>query len=113
MSAKRETIIWISGVLMIVIMILSFVSCGNSPRHMYPITIENQTSQILSIYEGGVRVFDIEPGKDETVPLFRRFEWHIIAKNAQGEVVYSQVLKPAQIPEEPSPYIIVIPPLEE
>ena len=57
-----------------------------------PLTIENRTSQALTIYVNGFQEFDVAPGrtvKKHTVPMI--YGTYVIeARNAQGETIYSR-----------------------
>lgn len=73
------------------LIVLSGGTCGEP---LVDIVIENQTDQVLTIYYagGGTPLGDIAPGEQITI----RRDWNIAqypitAKNAQGEVVFSQV----------------------
>ena len=71
-----------------------FVGCGcpvGSP--LIDIIIENQTDQVLTIYYagGGSPLGDIAPGEQVTIKRDMNLgEYPITAKNAQGEIVFSE-----------------------
>ncbi len=63
-------------------------TCGN----LFDMVIENHTDQILTIYSGEREIGDVEPGEQIVVKdLVVDFgKYLIIAKNTQGEVVFSE-----------------------
>lgn len=110
-------IIRLSLVVMGAVTLLSSVACGDiggDLRGIYPVTIENRTSQVLSIYINGVPIFDIGPGEERAVVSRIGLGWLVTAKNAQGETVFSQEVKPEQVKRrDGSTYVIVILPVDK
>ena len=89
---RGKSIVWLSCVLVLTSMLIapSGCICG---RTITDIIIENQTDQVLTIYyKDTARIGDVGPGQKITISVDGSFgEYILTAKNAQGEVVFSQV----------------------
>lgn len=97
-NKKRLILRWAFS-LFAMIMLLQSVACGlkDIKSDIYDLVVRNHTDTIVSIYINDLYAFDIEPGKEKTAPIGKILRWHVIAKNTQGEIVFSQEITDEQV----------------
>jgi len=94
---RRRIILWLSLILMLVVTLSAFVSCWGSPT--LKLIVENQSEYNLTIYNNDYEIGNVGPGEQITdirVP-WDIGKYHIEAKNAQGEIIFSKTLTRAQM----------------
>lgn len=116
---RRKGFAWLGLVIMLLAILTTTVGClyplpFSDP--LFDMVLENQTDQTLTIYAGGIApVGNVSPGQQIILKDrdSNRSEFPIIAKNAEGEVVFSYIYtyKDLQKIDERT-YKAVIPPLE-
>jgi hypothetical protein len=94
----------------LVLLIVVMLPMGAACEPDVPLEIDNQTDMTLTIYlkdneKGTVGPKSTEKIKGITGTLG---EWQIVAKNSQGEVVFSKIFTPTELHE--LDYKVVIPP---
>ncbi len=99
---RRRILLWLSSIIMLIVMLLNVVGCNcnndTTSEHLLiepavDIVIENQTDQVLTIYvdSRGNPTGIVEPGKSVTTGAGSNSGRYLItAKNAQGEIVFSE-----------------------
>jgi len=110
MNRQRKSIIFgLSLVLMLGAILTASVACI---EYTCDLVIENQTEDVLTIYRNDYLIGDVEPGEQITKEVPRDIGDHlIVAKNAQGEIVYSKKYTPRDLEE--ADYKVVIPPVAD
>jgi len=95
------TLVFLIGVLLVV---------GGACEPDLPLEIENQTDMVLTIYLKDNKVGNVEPNSSAKIKGIPGTlgEWQIVAKNSQGEVVFSKIFTPAELYELDNK--VVIPP---
>ena len=93
-------------VLLIVVVLLMGAAC----EPYLPLEIDNQTDMALTIYLKDNEVGNVGPKSTEKIKRIPGTlgEWQIVAKNSQGEVVFSKIFTPAELQE--LDFRVVIPP---
>ncbi len=108
---KKPNKIFVASSLLILTIALLFISlwsisCNleNIKSDLYILFIKNHTQEVLTIHiqagnytTGDWRVFEMDPGNDGQITIYGPGSWHITAKNANGETVFSQNITKEQI----------------
>ncbi len=101
-----------TGITLTLITLLLVASGCCLPReYPAPIRIYNHTDQTLSIFINDYSEGDVAPGTEIMPKVLRYDPFRIQAKNAQGDVVYSQQFRLQEL-EERMDWKVVIPPLQ-
>jgi hypothetical protein len=108
----RGIINWGSLILIILAILISSSACGG----IFSLIIENQTAQSLTIYVETKNYGTVEPGRQiivkENPEDVSRFS--IVAKNVQGDTIFSKVLTREQMQKiDVRVYKVIIPPLDK
>lgn len=117
--------VWLS-LIMVFVLTLMTSGCGTTEpvgggSRFFDILIENQTDQVLTIFDENYEVGSAEPGEQIIMKnqSMNRYRHTIKAANAEGEIVFSEIytLSPNDkyhLQEiEERLYKAVIPPLED
>ena len=96
--------------LTLVFLIGVLLPMGTACEPDLPLEIENRTDMALTIYLKDNKVGTVEPNSSAKIKGITGTlsEWHIKAKNSQGEVIFSRIFTFAELYE--SDYKVVIPP---
>lgn len=109
---RRGVVLWLGLLLMIVVVLATFVACYcGSPT--FTIIVENQTKYDLTIFVNGHEVGNVSPGEQlsDNDLLYDTTNYHVEAKNTQGEVMFSETLTRQKMQKIDSRvYKVVIPP---
>jgi hypothetical protein len=107
-----KSVLWL---LLIIILGFSFISsvyaCGPIIHPFYRVLLQNQTDQVLNVYQSGYLIGKVEPGKI----IIAGWDTHsayieIEAKNLAGEIVFSDTYSSGNL-KKIEVYQGVIPPL--
>jgi len=105
---NKKTLLLMSSV----ILLATFVACLGSPT--FKLIVENQTEYDLTIYVDDYKIGNVNPGEQitESRMLLDIGKYHIEAKNAEGDTVFSKTFTFEQMQRIDNKRIwkVVIPP---
>ena len=114
MNYKRKNVIaYLGSILLLVLVLVASIACWGSP--LVDLIIENRTDQVLTVILDDGLVGKVRPGDKITRKnLDISFHEYVIeAKNAQGEIVFSQSYVFEDFQKiDGGVYKVVIPPLQ-
>jgi hypothetical protein len=92
------------------LLIVVMLPMGTACEPYLPLEIENQTDMALTIYLKDIEVGNVGPKSTEKIKRIPGTlgEWQIVAKNSQGEVVFSKIFTATELHE--LDYKVAIPP---
>ena len=96
--------------ILVMLPILVMLTMGTACEPDVPLEIENQTDMALTIYLKDNEKGTVGPKSTEKIKRIPGTlgEWQIVAKNSQGEVVFSKIFTATELHE--LDYKVVIPP---
>ena len=113
---RRGVVLWLGLLLMLVVISATFVACYcGSPT--FKLIVENQTKYDLIIYVDDYEIGNVSPGEQitESRMLLDIGKYHIEAKNAEGDTVFSKTFTFEQMQRIDNKRVwkVVIPPSSE
>ena len=102
-----------SGILLLILVLVIGATFFTACEPNLPLEIENQTDTALTIYLKDNEVGTVGPNSIQKIKGIpgTLSEWQIVAKNSQGEVIFSRNFTAAELYELDNK--VVIPPLQK